>query len=167
MREVRTPEMESALSDNITTGGLLPVPTGYIEMKYAYVDGTPTQYLQLVSPSYIYENYPLRSGEGKPVVMARDGSNFIFGPYPSSDYTIKGRYYTHLTGIETNTLYTNALLSANPDLYLWATLAESEPLIMRDSRIQLWESKYTLIKERVNGEASRSHYSGNMSIRLG
>jgi hypothetical protein len=162
MRELRTPDMEVALSDSITTGGLLPVPSDYIEMKFAYVDANPTQYIQMVSPSYIYERYPTRSGSGKPIVMARDGANFIFGRYPDSSYTIKGTYYSHLTAVETSA---NPLFTANPDLYLFACLAESEPIIGRDRRIQIWESKYRMVKELVNGESDRSNFGGNMAVR--
>lgn len=163
MRELRTPDMEVELNDTITTGGLLPVPSDYVEMRYAYVDADPTRYIQMVSPSYIYEKYPVRSGSGKPICMARDGSNFLFGPYPASTYTIKGRYYAHLTAVQTTV---NALFTANPDLYLFACLAESEPIIGRDQRIALWESKYTMIKNAVNGEAEKSNFSGNLSIRI-
>ena len=163
MRETRTPDMEVALSDGITTGGLLPVPADYIEMKFAYVDANPTQYVQMVSPSYIYERYPTRSGSGKPCCMARDGSNFIFGPYPDSSYTIKGTYYSHLTAVETSA---NPLFTANPDLYLYACLAESETVLGRDKRIAIWESKYRMVKELVNGEADRSNFSGNLSVRV-
>lgn len=162
MRELRTPDMESALSAAISSG-VLTVPTGYVEMKYAYIDSSTPQYLQMVSPSYIYERYPTRSPEGIPVVMARDGSNFIFGPYPDSNYTVKGRYYTHLTAVQTTI---NALFTANPDLYLYACLVESEPLLGRDSRVPLWEAKYQMIKAQVNGEADKSHYSGNLAVRV-
>ena len=164
MREVRTPTMEVALSDNITLGGLLTVPTDYVELKYAYVDGNPTRAIQMVPTSYIYERYPTRSAEGMPLVMARDGSNFIFGPYPDSNYTIKGSYYAHLTltqvGLTAHTLFTS-----NPDLYLFGCLAESEPIIGRDARIPIWEQKYQFVKNLVNGEADRSRLGGNLSIR--
>jgi hypothetical protein len=37
----------------------------------------------------------------------------------------------------------------------------------RDPRMQIWESKYRLVKDLVNGEADRSRLGGNLSIRLG
>lgn len=163
-REVRVPEMEASLSSAISSG-VISVPSDYVELKFAYVDGTPTQYLQMVSPSYIYERYPTRGAEGMPIVMARDGSNFIFGPYPDSNYTIKGTYYKRLAAISATS--TPALVTANSDLYLYACLVESEPILGRDRRMPLWESKYRMVKELVNGEADRSRFSGNLSIRAG
>ena len=163
MRELRTPDMEIALSSAITAGGIA-VPSDYVEMKFAYVDGSPTQYLQMVPASYIYDRYPDRSAQGKPIVIARDGANFIFGPYPDSTYTIKGTYFKHLTAVQTTI---NALFTANPDLYLFACLAESEPIIGRDNRIQIWEGKYKFIASLVNSEADRSRLGGNLTIRPG
>jgi len=164
MRELRVPAMEAALSDSITTGGLLPVPSDYIEMKYAYVDKTPVQYLQMVPTAYIYERYPTRSSDGVPTVMARDGSNFLFGKYPDSGYTIKGIYYKHLSAIETSV---NTLFTSNPDLYLYACLSESEPILGRDRRIAIWEGKYRMVKDLINAESDRSRHGGNLSIRPG
>ena len=163
MRELRTPEMETAMGVTISSG-VIAVPTDLAELKYAYVDINPTQYLQMVPTSYIYDRYPTRSSEGKPQFMARDGSNFIFGPYPDSDYVIRGTYFKHLTGVQTTI---NGLFTANPDLYLFACLAETEPLLGRDPRVQLWEAKYRMVKELVNGEANGSRLGGNLSIRPG
>lgn len=163
MREVRTPSMEVALSSQITLGGI-SVPSDYVEMKYAYVDGNPTQLLMMVPAAYIYERYPTRGASGKPQVIARDGANFIFGPYPDSEYTIKGSYYAHLTLTQVGAT-AHELFTANPDLYLFGCLAESEPIIGRDSRIAIWEQKYQMVKNMVNGEADRSRHGGNLSIR--
>ena len=95
-REIRVPEMEAALSATISNGAI-SVPADFVELKFAYVDANPTHYLQVMSPSYIYDRYPTRGASGMPVVMARDGASFIFGPYPDSDYTIKGTYYARLS----------------------------------------------------------------------
>ena len=163
MREVRTPDMEDTHSTAISSG-VIAVPTGFVELKYAYIDGSPTQRVEMVSPAVIYDRYPSRAADGKPVLMARDGSNFIFGPYPDSTYTVNLRFYKHLTAVQTTI---NALFTENPDLYLWACLSESEPLLKRDERIPVWESKYQMVRELVNGEANRSHFSGQMTIRPG
>ena len=163
MRDLRTPEMETSLNSTISSG-TISVPSDYVEMKYAYVDGNPTQYLQMVSPSFIYDRYPTGGDSGKPIVMARDGSTFIFGPYPDSNYTIKGTYFKRLSAVQTsvNTLFTN-----NPDLYLFACLAETDLVLGRDPRVGIWESKYKIVKELVNGEANGARFGGNVSVRLG
>ena len=163
-REIRTPDMETALSVTIASG-TASLPSNFIELKYAYVNTNPTQKVQMVPIEYIYDKYPSRVSEGVPVVMARDGSSFAFGPYPDSDYVINGKYYSTPSSIGTGT--NNALLPKYPDLYLYACLLETEPILGRDPRMPLWESKYRMVKDSINAEADRSRLGGSLSIRNG
>lgn len=161
MREVRTPDMEAALAATVTAG-VATVPADYVEMKYAYVNTTPTQLLQMVSPQQIYHSYPARSGSGIPLMMARDGTQFIFGPYPASDYVITGVYYKHLTAVQTSA---NALFVANPDLYLFAGCAEAADYLGMRQQAAYYEQKYSFVKEIVNGEAMKGNYSTGLTVR--
>lgn len=156
-REARTRDMEYALSSTISSG-VVALPTGYVALKFAYIDGTPTQKLERRPAEWIYDSYPTRSASGKPCFIAREGTNFIFGPYADSAYTVKGIYYKRLTAVSSSP---NALFLANPDLYLFACLAESEIVIGRDTRIPLWETKYKMILDRVNGEDKAEDQSGS------
>jgi hypothetical protein len=156
-REARTRDMETALSSAISSG-VVAVPAGYVQLKFAYVDGSPTSLLKRRSAESIYAQYPVRSASGTPVLIGREGTNFIFGPYPDSAYTIKGSYYARLTAISGSGV--NALFTANPDLYLFGCLAESIILIGQDSRIPLWEAKYKQVLSEVNGEDDDEDHSG-------
>jgi hypothetical protein len=55
----------------------------------------------------------------------------------------------------------NALFTNNPDLYLFACLAEAEIIIGRDKRVQLWEAKYQKILGLVNGVDNEESASGS------
>lgn len=163
-RLARTRDMEVALSATISSG-VIALPTSYVALKFAYLDGTPTQRLERRSAEWIYMQYPVRSSEGKPRYIAREATNFIFGPYADSAYTVKGIYYKRLDPISTSS---NALFLANPDLYLFACLAEAEPIIGRDQRIALWESKFQTILADVNGEDKAEDQSGGvLQMRIG
>jgi hypothetical protein len=155
-REVRVRVMESALNSAISSG-VLAVPADYLELKSAYIDGAPVSPLRRSTASEIYTEYPLRSSDAKPVKIAREGSNFIFGPYPDSDYTVKGIYYASPTTVS---ISANALFTANPDLYLFAALCEAAPYIGNDSRVTLWEQKYQSIKALMEQSDKREYGSG-------
>lgn len=159
-REARTIYQEVALSDTVTTGGAVPIPSGYIALKVAYLDGSPIKRLERRSLDWLYSNYPQRSADSKPSFIAREASNFVFGPYPDSNYTVKGVYYKDLTALATSAV--NALFSASPDLYLFACLAESEIVLGSDERIQLWEAKYQKILNDVNGMDDAEDNSGGV-----
>jgi hypothetical protein len=156
-RECRTRDMEDSFSTAISSG-TIALPSNYVELKYARIDGTPSQPLERRSAESLYEMYPNRSSEGKPKYIAREGATFIFGPYADSAYTVKGIFYKRLTVVASAA---NALFVANPDLYLFACLAESEIVIGRDSRIPIWEAKYNKILADVNGEDRREQASGS------
>ena len=156
-REVRARSMETSFTDTISSG-VIAIPTSYIELKYAYVDKAADQTLKRREARFIYEKYPTRTAGGIPKYIAREASNFIFGPYPDSDYTITGVYYKNIGPLSSSA---HALFTDNPDLYMWAALAESEPYLKNDKRVALWEAKYRMIKDAVNGLAEREDFSGS------
>jgi hypothetical protein len=158
-RDLRIRCMETALSSAIASG-VVAVPTGYVEMKYAYINGSPTQKLQRKDAEWIYHNYPTRSSDGTPKFFAREADNFIFGPYPDSAYTVKGVYYKKLDALsDSNT--TNWFITNAPDLLLFAALCEAEPFLVNDERVALWEKKYDQIRARVQREDDGEEFSGS------
>lgn len=163
-RDVKLRDMETALSETVSSG-VISVPTRYLELKYAYVDQSPVRPLQIVPVQDVYEQYPVRSS-GPPVVIAREGSNFIFGPVPADGVTIKGLYYKYYEPVRTtdpNWYITNA-----PHVLLYGSLIEAEPFLRNDERIQLWRSLYDegvgLLK-RESLEERRS--GGYLAARVG
>lgn len=159
-RELKVRQMETALSSAIASG-VLTVPTGYLEMKWAYVNGSPIKALRRASLEELYSQYPTRASDGKPAVFAREGENFIFGPYPDSAYTIKGTYYKKLTALsDANT--TNWLITDAPDLILFASLTEAKAFLMDDNRIPLWEARYQSAKDRIQSQDKKEEYSGSV-----
>jgi hypothetical protein len=139
-RSLRVKAMETALSSTISSGAIA-VPSDYIELKSAYIDGSPTYALERLSVEEIYTKYPTRSSQGKPLYIAREGASFIFGPYPDGAYTVKGIYYARLAALSaTNT--SNWLTTNAPSLVLFGALAEAAPFLKDDQRIMIWETKF-------------------------
>lgn len=147
-RDLRIRANEATL--NVTlSGGAASIPSDFIEIKHAYIDGSPAQPLNPVPSDWLLDNYPTRSSDAKPVFLAEDGGSFIFGPYPDKDYVLKGVYYKRPAALslanETNEWTDNC-----PDVLLWAALVETAPFLMNDQRIATWEAKYQAAKQRVN-----------------
>lgn len=165
-REMKVRQMETALSDTISSG-VIAVPSGYTMMKFAYVDGSPVKALERFDLERLYQEYPTRSADGKPAAFAREATNFIFGPYPDSDYTIKGIYYKKLDPLS-GANPSNWLITDAPDLILFASLAEAKPFIKDDQRISLWEGKYANAKSEIENQDRGEDFSGSvMSPRAG
>jgi hypothetical protein len=158
-RELRVRQMETTFSSAISSG-VIALPTSYLELKNAYVDGATTQALQKKDAEWIYYNYPIRAADSKPKFIGRESTNFIFGPYPDSAYTIKGTYYKRLDALSgTNT--TNWLVTDNPSLILFATLCEAAPYLVNDPRIGVWEAKYQAGKRAVELQDVQEEFSGS------
>ena len=156
-REVRTKDMETSFSDTIASG-TIALPTSYIDLKFAYINRSPVQWLDRKPAAWIYQNYPNRSSEGIPTTIAREGSTFIFGSYPDSDYPVTGVYYKNLGTVSSTA---HALFTNNPDLYLFAALSEAEPYLKNDARVALWKAKYNEIRDQVNQFADQEDHSGS------
>lgn len=166
--ELRIKAMEDSFSSAISSG-VVALPTGFIEWKNLYIDGSSAQKITRKSAEWIYTNYPNRSaaGGGKPVFFAREGETLIFGPYPDTTYTVKGQYYKRLAALsDINT--TNWFITNAPDLLRYAALCEAMPYIRKDDRVQLWEAKYQEAKNRVKRTDRNEAFSGSvLSVSAG
>lgn len=161
-RKARTRDMETALSVTIS-GGTATVPTDFLAIKHARIDGSPSKPLRVRPATWIMERYPTRSSDGKPGFIAADGSTFIFGPFPDSGYTVLGIYYARPAVIATSA---NAVFTANPDLYLFAALAEAYPYLKGDARVPLWIAKRDTILADVNLEAQEGRQDTAMEVTV-
>lgn len=157
--DLRVRAMEAAYSEAVASG-TVALPSGFLEWKFLYVDGDSALKLERKDAEWIYTNYPTRSASGKPKFFAREGETLIFGPYPDSAYTIKGRYYKRLTALsDSNT--TNWFITDAPDLLRNAALIEAAPYINNDKRIAVWESKYQSTLSRLHRTERNEAFSGS------
>lgn len=157
-RELRIRTMEESINSTIASG-VVALPSDYVELKYAYVDGSPVQYLKRTNAQTLIEQYPTRSSDAKPLHISVDAGNFIFGPYPDSDYTIKGTYYKRLPALsDANT--TNWFTTNAPGILLFSALCEAESFLKNDDRIPQWQAKYEQEKAGIEQEEQRERFSG-------
>lgn len=155
-REVRCADMETAYTGTISSG-VIAVPTDFLEWKAVYIDSNGATRLQPKSWEWLLFNYPTRSAEGLPKFIARNASNFEFGPYPDSTYSVKGTYYKRLAAVSSSW---HNLATEYPDLYLFGTLVAAAPYIGDDPRIPTWNAMYESIRDSINQEAVKADISG-------
>jgi hypothetical protein len=138
--------METALSAAISSS-VVAVPATYLGLKYAYVNGSPSSKLDRVSLNQLYGTYPRGGCTGLPRWISRDVTNFVFGPAPDSDYTIKGVYWAKPTVLRSYTTggadaAAHYLIVNAPDLLVYGALCTAEPFLKNDSRLPLWKEQY-------------------------
>lgn len=152
-RDLRIRQTETALSGT-TSGGVLAVPTDFLELKYAYISGTPVYSLDMKDAWWIYREYPNRSAESKPFFIAVDAGNFIFGPYPDKGYTVEGTYWKKPATCVGGT--TNEWTDYTPDALLFASLIETAPFLAHDERMLTWMAKYEEITRGYQSQDKRN-----------
>jgi hypothetical protein len=135
--------MEQSLNSTIASS-VIAVPTGYLNLKYTYVNGSPSSRLDRVSLNQLYGTYPRGGDTGLPVWIARDTTNFVFGPAPDSDYTIKGVYWAKPTLLRSfaSDAAAHWIIMNAPDLPLYGALIEAMPFLQNDKRLPVWQGFY-------------------------
>lgn len=135
--------METSLNLTIAAG-VAAVPGDYLELKYAYVNGTPASRLDRVSINQLYGTYPRGAFTGTPKWLARDTTNFVFGPEPDAAYAVKGVYYAKPTLLRSFAADAAAhwIIVNAPDLAIYGALCESAPFLRRDDRLSVWQGLY-------------------------
>lgn len=156
-KHLRVREMETALASTVNSSGQAAVPSSYLDMKFAYMDTSPIRKLERKSAEWVYDHYPTRTA-GTEMYFAREASNFIFGEAGTQDRVMKGVYFAKPTAM-TSTI--NSVFSAYPEVYLFATLSECEPVIGRDARLPMWESKFKQVLDNANGLYRDEEWSGS------
>jgi hypothetical protein len=158
--ELRIRAMEASFTGTIASG-TVALPSAFLEWKHAYIDGDAAQKLERRDAEWIYTNYPTRSATGKPVFFAQEADALMFGPYPDSNYTVKGVYYQKLAALsDSNT--TNWFITNAPDLLRYGALCEAAPYMQADERIGVWEQKYNQVKQRIERTERREKSSGSL-----
>jgi hypothetical protein len=135
--------METILSGTIANGSLA-LPTGYLGLKHALITiaGAQTFELQRRNAEFIYTQYPNRNPSGIPAYIAREAQNFIFGPFPDSNYTVTGVYWQRsnpLSGTNTQTWMTASI----PSILLAACSAAAAVFIKDNEAAANFNGLYT------------------------
>lgn len=144
-------------------GGSATIPSDYLDLKYAYIDGTPVTNLTRKSPDWILSQYSQRSACSRPEFIARDFASFIFGPFPDTDYTVKGVYYKEMPSLSLLNP-SNKLLTRYPKAFLFGTLSQAEKFIRNDPNVDqmmvVWKGEFAQALGEAQGESDREAMSG-------
>jgi hypothetical protein len=158
-RDIRTRQM-LVVATTSTVGGTSTVglPTDFLEMRDIHLNTTPVFTLRYKAPNSFYET--ARTTEsGRPVDYTILGSEIQLAPIPDTAYTLQMLYYSKPTLLSDSNA-SNVFLANYPDALLYGALAEAEPYLMNDARIQVWASLYDRSIASINTSDQSSEYSG-------
>jgi len=135
------------------------VPTGYIQMRNFQINTSPITPLQYVTPE-IYDRLWGGSTDGTPQFYTIVSNEIQLGPLPASILTMEMLFYKKITALSgSNT--TEAMLTDNPDVYLYGSLMEAEPFIMNDQRVGLWAQGFQQAVADLQEQDNKDRHSGS------
>lgn len=132
-----------------TTTRFTALPTGFLKMRTMRLVTTPPTRLKYCTPDDLTEK--LNSASGQPVWYTTH-EEIEFDRTPDDSYGIDMIYYKKINTLSAS-VQTNDVLDDCPDLYLYGSLAEAEPYLHNDERVELWRQFY----ERGLEDANMAH----------
>ena len=135
------------------------LPAGYLQMRNLQINTTPIRPCQYVTPE-IYDRLYGSTLTGTPEIYTIVADEIQLGPIPAGVQTIEMLFYKMISALSvTNT--TEAMLTANPDIYLYGALLEAEPFIMNDERVPLWAQGFSQAVADLQEQDNKDRHSGS------
>lgn len=160
-------QMEAALTGT-TASNTIPVPADYLGLKTALCTaGGNTYSLSRKNEEFIYTKFPKQTSSGNPTVIARSGSNFIFGPYSDDGYVITGTYWQKAASLSA-TNPTTWMITAMPETLLAAVMCEANKFLRDDTAANGWGTMYTnQLQNFVMMDKSEAWSGSSLAITAG
>lgn len=158
-RDLRTRMMLKSATATMTSGdSTVGLPTDFLEMRDMFIQGNPRATVSYLTPSAFSRDARAQES-GKPVYYTVIGQELQFAPIPDSAYVLEMLYFYKPTVLATGN-QSNVFLANYADALLYASLAEAEPYLMNDARIQTWAGLYDRAVTNINNSDETSEYSG-------
>jgi hypothetical protein len=143
------------------------LPSDFLEMRDLHLNTNPITVLKYDAPNVFYRN-TFSTISGKPVSYTVLAQEFQLSPIPDTNYTMQMLYYAQPPYMS-STNPSNVFLANCPDLLLYGALAEAEPYLMNDGRLETWAALYQRGKEALAISDDQGEYAGSpltMTIAL-
>lgn len=157
-RRLRVRQMEESLPATTISGtNTITIPAGTLAVKNLWPVGYENVLLQ---PQTLEAVVARKRTTGTPTMFAWQASTWLFDG--SGD--VAGTYYEEIPALsDSNT--TNWLLTASPDLYLFASLAEAAFYVKDESRAGMWTERTSALIKELNGNSDRDTMGGPLVAR--
>ena len=157
-RDLRTREMLK-VATTTATDSTVELPTDFLEMRDLHLNTNPIAVLKYDAPNVFYRN-TFSTISGKPTNYTTLAQEFQLAPIPDTNYTLQMLYYASPPYLS-DTNPSNVFLANCPDLLLYASLAEAEPYLMNDARLETWAALYQRGKDALAISDDQGEYSGS------
>jgi hypothetical protein len=156
-RRLRVREQET--STNLTpSAGAAALPADYLAWRRVTWTGSSRVELQYVHPSYLQAAWP-SSPADIPRIFTIEGGTLKVRPV--DDTALELDYFAKVPALS-DSVSTNWLLSAHPDLYLFGSLVEAEMFGVNDERAPLWKARRDEIFDEIEKLSNKTRGAGTV-----
>ena len=143
-----------------TTGGdaTVGIPSDFLEMRDIHISANPNGQLSYEPPNSFFRRFSATES-GKPTRYTVLSAEMQLSPIPDTAYTLQMLYYAK-PPLLSSTVPTNVWTLNAMDALLYSALAEAEPYLMNDARIQVWASLYDRAITSISVADQAGEYSG-------
>ncbi len=158
-RRLRVREQE-AFASLMPSSGAATLPADYLSWRRVTWAGATRVELEYVHPSYLQAAYP-SAPSGVPRIFTIEGSTLKVRPV--NDTALEFDYFQKVPALS-DSVSTNWLLSAHPDLYLFGSLVEAEMFGVNDERAPLWKGRRDEIFDEIEKLSNRTRGAGRVRV---
>jgi hypothetical protein len=156
-RRLRVRQMETSISLTPSSGSA-SLPSDYLAWRRVTWTGSTGVELQYVHPSYLRAADPSASS-GVPRHFTIEGS--MLKVRPADDAALEFNYFQKVPALS-DSVSTNWLLGAHPDLYLFGSLVEAEMFGVNDERAPLWKARRDEIFDEIEKLSNKTRGAGTV-----
>jgi hypothetical protein len=149
-RQLRINEMLTQTSLTVSANQIT-LPTDFLELRDIHFENNPVWTLEYQSPDLFYRNLQTETS-GITVYYTMIANNIKFAPTPNTSDAVSMLYYQKPAYLS-STVTTNVWTENCVDALLYGSLAEAEPYLMNDPRLQTWAQLY----ERAISDITKSN----------
>jgi hypothetical protein len=149
-RQLRINEMLTQTSLTVSANQIT-LPTDFLELRDIHFENNPVWTLEYQSPDLFYRNLQTQTS-GITVYYTMIANNIKFAPTPNTSDAVSMLYYQKPAYLS-STVTTNVWTENCVDALLYGSLAEAEPYLMNDPRLQTWAQLY----ERAISDITKSN----------
>lgn len=153
-RDLRASTMEAPLSIAVTSN-TATLPTDCIALSTVWFAGEKP--LNVAPEQELRDKLRWTNG-GTPRLVAMAGEEVIFYPPATDASLLTGRYYARPDDLKTAL---NPTFARYPEVFIYAALCESAPLLGEEPRLAMWTSLYVRYMETANTQEIHRAYSGS------
>jgi hypothetical protein len=121
--------------------------------------------IKIGTPEDLADFRRIGSTTGVPQRGAIVDGELLLAPAPAESYAGEIIYFEKLVPLSTSAP-TNSTLTASPNVYLFAALAQAETYLEHDSRVEVWLTKAEGAIARLNDQRERAQLGAAGSTRL-